>query len=163
MRSFFRDRGLGLAAVVLIMFVISLAQTGISYTMTVGALRHHLPVDLFDVVHTLVVIRFGLVAAMVVLWVAKRRRRQMQVIVFANAMFTVALLGHTAALIATLFGGASEAIGALMLDVSLMVVSNILVFSIWYWIIDPPGVEQMPHADAPWDFLFPQRASSLPH
>ena len=37
MKSFFRDRGLWLAAVVLIMFAISLAQGGISYTMTFGA------------------------------------------------------------------------------------------------------------------------------
>ena len=163
MRSFFRDRGLGLAAVTLIMFVISLAQTAISYTMTVGTLRHFLPGDLFGVVHTLVVIRFGLVAGMAVLWLAKRRQRQMQVVVIVNAMFTVALLSHTAALIATLFRGASEAINELMLDVTLMVVSNILIFSIWYWIIDPPGVQEVPRDDVPWDFLFPQRGSSLPH
>jgi hypothetical protein len=64
---------------------------------------------------------------------------------------------------ATLFGFCSQAIGALMLNVVLMVLSNILIFSIWYWIIDPPGVEEVPRTDEPWDFLFPQRASSLPH
>ena len=44
-----------------------------------------------------------------------------------------------------------------------MAVSNILIFSIWYWIIDPPGVEGIAREDEPWDFLFPQRGSSLPH
>ncbi len=37
-----------------------------------------------------------------------------------------------------------------------------LVFSIWYWIIDPPRVEETQRVDEPWDFLFPQRADSLP-
>ena len=39
MNSFFRNRGSGLATVVLILFAISLAQGAISYTMTLGALR----------------------------------------------------------------------------------------------------------------------------
>ena len=43
MTSFFRDRGLGLAAVVLIMLAISLGQAGISYSVTFGALQHILP------------------------------------------------------------------------------------------------------------------------
>ena len=57
----------------------------------------------------------------------------------------------------------SPAVRTLLLDVGLMAVSNILIFSIWYWIIDPPGVEEIARADEPWDFLFPQRGSSLPH
>ena len=163
MKAFFRERGLGLATITLIMLVISAAQSAISYTMTVGALRHYLPDYLFGVAHGLVLIRCLCIATIVGLWLLKRRERLLQLMIVANALFTVALLGHTAALIATLFASVDEAIGALMVDISLMVVSNILVFSIWYWIIDPPGVTSTPCADKPWDFLFPQRASSLPH
>jgi uncharacterized membrane protein len=47
--------------------------------------------------------------------------------------------------------------------VVLMAVSNVLIFSIWYWVIDPPGVEKVQREDAPWDFLFPQRAATVPH
>ena len=61
-----------------------------------------------------------------------------------------------------LFGISSQAIKTLLLDV-LLAVTNILIFSIWHWIIDPPGVEETWRVDAPWDFLFPQRADSLPH
>jgi uncharacterized membrane protein len=50
-----------------------------------------------------------------------------------------------------------------MSDVMLMVVANILIFSVWYWIIDPPGVEETRRDDEPWDLLFPQRGGSLPH
>jgi uncharacterized membrane protein len=44
-----------------------------------------------------------------------------------------------------------------------MAVTNILIFSIWYWIIDPPGIDETKREDAPWEFLFPQRGASLPH
>jgi hypothetical protein len=44
-----------------------------------------------------------------------------------------------------------------------MATSNILIFSVWYWLIDPAGIEDVSRADEPWDFLFPQRSSPLPH
>jgi hypothetical protein len=142
------------------MFVLSLGQAGISYSVTFGALRN---VPRSGMVTALLVLRFSLIAAMIVLWMAKRKHLLFRVIIVANAFFTVALLSHTNALMAALFGHASGAIGALMFNIVLMVVSNILIFSIWYWIIDPPGVEEVHRTDEPWDFLFPQRGSSLPH
>jgi len=107
--------------------------------------------------------RFGLVALMATLWVLGRKHTLFQLVIIANALFTLALLVHTSGLIAVLFGGASEAVNALLVDVVLMATSNILIFSVWYWIIDPPGVGEVPRSDEPWDFLFPQRAGSIPH
>jgi hypothetical protein len=163
MTRFFHERGLWLAAVVLIMFGVSLAQAGISYTIAFGALSGLLPKDRSASATVLLVLRFGLVALMAVMWVARRKRAAFRVIVIANALFTIALLTHTAALVAVLFGSAWEAVNTLMLDVMLMATSNIAIFSVWYWIIDPPGVEDVTRADVPWDFLFPQRGSPLPH
>ncbi len=163
MTSFFRDRGVWLTAVVLIMFAISLAQGGISYTMAFGPLRGLLPRDRSAIATVLVVLRFGLVALMAAMWALKWKRALFRVIIIANALFTLALLVHTSGLMAVLSGGASEAVNALLLDVVLMATSNILIFSVWYWIIDPPGVGDVPRADEPWDFLFPQRAGSIPH
>ena len=60
-------------------------------------------------------------------------------------------------------GGLRKAASSLLIDAALMSLSNMLIFSIWYWIIDPPGVEEDPHEDAAWAFLFPQRDGSLPH
>jgi hypothetical protein len=145
------------------MLVVSLAQGGISYTISFGALRGFLPRDVSPLIAILVVVRFGLVAAMVALWILKRKHTLLRLIIISNALFTVALLCHTSGLLAALFGTTSEAIETLMLDVTLMSVSNILIFSVWYWIIDPPGVEEIPRVDEPWDFLFPQRGSGLPH
>jgi hypothetical protein len=145
------------------MFVTSLGQAGISYTMAFGALSAVLPRDRSGVATSLVILRFGLVALMAVLWALRRKHALFQLIVTANALFTLALLIQTISLISALFGGASEAINALMLDVVLMATSNILIFSVWYWGIDPPGIEDVSRADERWDFLFPQRGSPLPH
>jgi hypothetical protein len=44
----------------------------------------------------------------------------------------------------------------------LLMVINILIFSLWYWIIDSPILRQgIPNDSEPWDFLFPQRASKI--
>ena len=163
MSRFLRDRGSSLALVILIMLVISLGQAGISYTMAFGALSAVLPRDRSGVATSLVILRFGLVALMAVLWALRRKRALFQLIVVANALSTLALLIQTISLISALFGGASEAVNALMLDVVLMATSSILIFSVWYWGIDPPGIEDVSRADEPWDFLFPQRGSPLPH
>ena len=163
MNSFFKDRGAGLAVVVVIMFVISLAQGSISYTMAFGALQDLVPKERSLYAVILVVLRFSLIATLMMLWVLQRKPALFRLIVIANVLFTLALLAHTRALILVLLGSVSEAVNALMVDVVLMAVSNILIFSIWYWIIDPPGVEDVPRADEEWDFLFPQRGSSLPH
>ena len=163
MIAFFRDRGPWLAAVVVIMLAISIAQVGISYTMTFGALSGLLPRDRTTMTTVLVVVRFGLVAPMAILWAVKRKRALFRMIIVVNALFTLALLVHTSALTTVLFNGASEAVNALLVDVVLMATANILIFSVWYWIIDPPGVKEIPRVDEPWEFLFPQRAGAIPH
>jgi hypothetical protein len=58
--------------------------------------------------------------------------------------------------------GLRKAAPSLLIDAAFMSVSNMLIFSIWYWIIDPPGIEDEPHEEAAWAFLFPQRGGSLP-
>ena len=125
---FFRSRGPSLAAIVLIMLAISIAQIGISYTMTFGALSGILPRDRTAMTTVLVLVRFALVALMAALWVVGRKRALFRTIVVVNALFTLALLAHTTALTTVLFHGASEAVNALMVDVVLMATANILIF-----------------------------------
>jgi hypothetical protein len=163
MITFFRDRSLWLAAIVLIMVAISLAQGAISYTLAFGPLSGFLPRDPSNIATVLLTLRLALVAALVLIWTLKRKRALFRTIIFANALFTLALIVHTTALIAVLFGSASEALRTLILDVTLLSAANILIFSVWYWVIDPPGVEEIPRPDDRWDFLFPQRGNSLPH
>jgi hypothetical protein len=42
-----------------------------------------------------------------------------------------------------------------MLDVVLMATSNILIFSVWYWFIDPPGIEDDSRAASAVGFPLP--------
>jgi hypothetical protein len=128
--NIFGDRSSSLALVVLIMFVVSLGQTGISYTMAFGALSALLPRERSGIATSLAILRFGLVALMAVLWALRRKHALFQLIVIANTLFTIALLIQTSSLIAALFGGASEVVNALLVDVVLMATSNILIFSV---------------------------------
>ena len=154
MKSFLRNRSPSLAVVVLILFAISLAQGGISYTMTLGALRGFLSSDVSLLTTGLIGLKFGFVTALGVLWLFKFKHALFQLIILVNAWFTLALLGDTSALISSLFGTTSPAVRTLLLDVGLMAVSNILIF-------DPPGVEEITRAHEPWDFLLPQRGKQL--
>ena len=84
--TFFRDRGLSLALVILIMFAVSLGQTGISYTMAFGALSAVLPRDRSGIATSLAILRFSLVGLMAVLWALRRKHALFHLIVIANAL-----------------------------------------------------------------------------
>lgn len=157
-----RARGESLAVIVLVMFLISMAQGAISYSVGRGPLREFVPPHLPVILAVLYATRIVLLALLVLLWALNRKRTLFHTIVVANTYFTLKLLLDTISLIGVL-GGFRQAALAMLIDAALMNVSNILIFSIWYWIIDPPGVEEEPHAETPWAFLFPQRGTSLPH
>ena len=162
MSRFFRERGLALAIVIVVSVIISLSQGGISYSVLLGALRDRSNVDarLLASLHWLV--RVGLLVPAGTLWTLRRKRAVFRVIIVANVFFTAILLTDVAFLLSVLSGSHSSAAATLLADVALIAVSNILIFSIWYWIIDPPGVIEGEDAHQPWAFLFPQRGSVLP-
>jgi hypothetical protein len=137
---FFRERGLALAIVIGVLVIISLSQGGISYSVLLGALRDRLNVDtrLLASVHWLV--RAALLLLAGALWILKRKHAVFRVIIVANAFFTVVLLNDVTFLLSVLSGSNSRAAVTLLADVALIAALNILIFSIWYWIIDPPGV-----------------------
>ena len=162
MSRFFRERGLALAIVIGVGVIISLSQGGLSYSVLLGPLRDRFNVEgpLLAALHWLV--RAGLLILAGTLWTLKRKRAVFRVLIVANAFFTAILLNDVAFLFSVLSGSNSRAAVTLLADVALIAASNILIFSIWYWIIDPPGVIEGEDADQPWAFLFPQRSSVLP-
>ncbi len=163
MKAFLRDRGLSLALVVVIMLLIAISQGGISSSFAFGRLRNHLPTVTPVIVGALLTLQVALVALALVLWTLNRRRALFNVIVIANILFTMMLLLYTSVLMAVLAGLSSRSADTLITDVALIAVSNVLIFSIWYWIIDPPGIVEGEDEGRQWAFLFPQRASDLPH
>jgi uncharacterized membrane protein len=166
MIDFFRRRSLSLSMVVLVLMGIVLLQSGISYSTTYGTLARFIGIP--GVEHgTLptagLALRAAAILVVVVLWILNRRTALFKAVVAVNGLFTFGLTMNLAALVDVLFGLRPAAVRILLVDVVLMAISSILIFSIWYWIIDPPGVEELAHDDAAWEFLFPQRAGPLPH
>ena len=163
MSRFFRKRGYNLAVVIFVSFIISLSHGVISYSVLLGALQDRFNVNdrLLASLHWL--IRGGLLILAGTLWTLKRRRALVRVITIANAFSTAALIIDVAYLLSMLSGSKPAAATALVTDAALIAVSNFLIFSIWYWIIDPPGVIEGKGANRPWAFLFPQRSMNLPH
>jgi hypothetical protein len=96
------------------------------------------------------------------LWILNRKKALFKAIIFTNSVLTIGLLLNMVALSDVLVGLSPEVAEVLLVDVFFMAMTNILIFSIWYWIIDPPGVEEEQRVDEPWDFLFPQRENDLP-
>jgi hypothetical protein len=164
MSDFLRRRSLSLSMVALVLLVTSILQEGISYTTAFGRLDEYIPGIKHGLIPSAWLIFRGILVAIIIgLWLMNRMRQVFKVIIVANSVLTFGLLMNMVALVAVLFSFSSQAIKTLLVDVVLLAVSNILIFSIWYWIIDPPGVEDTRREDAPWEFLFPQRGASLPH
>ena len=162
MKAFLRSRGISLAVVVLIMFCIAALQGGISYTFVLGRLRERLPIDTPLIGGLAWALRATLLGLAIAFWALNRRRALFNTIVITNAFFTAVLLVSTAVLVGVLAGLSSSAVGTLIVDVVLIAVSNILIFSIWYWVIDPPGIVESQDTGQPWAFLFPQRGAIMP-
>jgi len=148
--------------VVLVLLIILVMQSAISYSTTFGRLDS-LTTDLRGGLATgWLVLRAVMIFIVIALWLFNRKKQLFKVIIFANVMLTIGLLMNMFALSDVLGGLTTEGAKALVVEVSIMAISNILIFSIWYWLIDPPGVEEEQRVDEPWDFLFPQRSEDLP-
>lgn len=163
--NFIRQRGSSLSMVVLVLLGTMLMQGEISYSTTFGKLDAFIRIPGINhgaLPTAWLVARAAAMAVAVLLWILNRKRNLFRAIVVMNVLLTIGLFMNLTALVDALRGISSQAIGALLVDVFLMAVTNILIFSIWYWVIDPPGVEETLRLDEPWDFLFPQRGSELP-
>lgn len=150
--------------VVLVLLAILLLQSEISYNTAYGALTGAIPaLDRSELPAGGLVLRVLVGLLLIALWLLKAKGPLFKVIIVVNVLLTFGLFLNLVSLIAVLFDLTPKIVRELLIDVVLMAVSNILIFSIWYWIIDPPGVEEDPRDNEPWEFLFPQRSGNLPH
>jgi hypothetical protein len=164
MPEFFRTRGPSLSMVVFVLLAIVLLQGSISYSTTFGAMSRFVPgLEDSPVAGGWLGLRVILIAVALLLWLVTRKRHLFRAIIITNGLLTLGLFINMSALLDALTRFSSKAVESLIVDVFLMAVTNILIFSIWYWIIDPPGIDETKSEDAPWEFLFPQRGASLPH
>jgi uncharacterized membrane protein len=148
--------------VVLVLLIILVMQSAISYSTTFGRLDSLTTEFRRGLSTGWLIFRGAMVLLIIMLWFFDRKKQLFKVIIFANVMLTLGLLMNMIALTDVLGGLTTLAAKALVVEVSIMAITNILIFSIWYWIIDPPGVEEEQRVEEPWDFLFPQRSEELP-
>lgn len=152
--------------VVLVLVAILLLQGEVSYSTSFGGLERFTNIPAVKngaLPAAWLVIRGVSILFVIALWITNRKEELFKAIVVANGLLTFGLLMNMAALMTVLVGLSAQVVETLLVDVVLLAVSNILIFSIWYWIVDPPGVEETQREDAPWDFLFPQRGGVLPY
>jgi hypothetical protein len=162
--DFIRNRSTSLSMVVLVLCIIAFLQGSISYTISYGRLDNLVSWLEHGFWPTLgIVVRGVLILVVTLYWILNRRQQLFKMIIVVNALLTLGLSFNMLTLVDVLRGVATQEVKTLLGDVVLLAVSNILIFSIWYWIIDPPGVDGSVRDDEPWDFLFPQRAQPIPN
>ena len=163
MTNFLRNRSPSLSWVVLVLLLIVILQGSISYSTTFGALSRFVPgLEDSPVAGAWLALRLILIAVLLLLWLLTRKRHLFRAIIITNGLLTLGLFINMSALLDALTRLTAQAAESLVVDVVLMAITNILIFSIWYWIIDPPGIDETQRVDEPWDFLFPQRGADLP-
>ena len=162
--KFIHDRSASLSMVVLVLFVVGLFQGSISYSIAYGKLDSILSWMNHGVLPVLAFfVRGVLLLIILILWILNRKQPLFRVIILTNAIFTLGLLLNMFTLLDILRGVVYQKVESLLMDVVLLAIANILLFSIWYWILDPPGVDGSIRDNEPWDFLFPQRAQTIPN
>ena len=156
MEGFFRKRNFAATTVVVVVLLLTLAcEVRLSYSFTFGALDALVGHDNWLV--AMMAFRIVLMLAVIALWAANRTRGLHASIVALTSLLTIGVAVSTAALVEALVGPIFKAADFFILDVVLLAVSNVLVFSLWYWIIDPPGIRPGERDDDDWELLFPQR------
>jgi hypothetical protein len=164
MTNFLRNRSPSLSWVVLVLLVIVFLQGSISYSTAFGVLSRFIPAtEDSPAAGAWLGLRFTLIAVVLLLWLLTRTRHLFRAIIITNGFLTFGLFMNMLSLLDALTRLTAQAAESLVVDVVLMAITNILIFSIWYWIIDPPGIDETQRVDEPWDFLFPQRGADLPH
>jgi hypothetical protein len=148
----------------LVLVIIEVLTNFLSENLTVGQLTpneqlmpHRLVYNLW-----LVVIGLGLLAA-VILWTLNHSRRLRVAIFLLNGLFTIQLFVATILIVVRLAHSDKVTVTTLLLDGVVIFVTNILIFSLWYWYIDSASTRFLDTViDRRWDFLFPQRQADYP-
>jgi hypothetical protein len=107
-------------------------------------------------------IGLGLLTA-IILWALNKVRWLRLATFLLNSLFTAQLLVATVLIVVRLMQGSKVSAANLLVDGLVIFVTNILVFSLWYWYIDSARTRFLETTiDQRWDFLFPQRQASYP-
>ncbi len=156
---------IGAGAVVMIIMIL-LLQNSLSDSISVGKLAYlsrgisydeEIGNQIWNIAKLVVFI------PVIVFWAFDKRKLLGASILMSCVLLTFELLFSTLLLVLTLGVDTAAQAYLLIKDTMLVMLINVLIFSLWYWIIDSPRLRQgTPRESEPWDFLFPQRAGSIP-
>ncbi len=151
---------------ILVVIVILLLQNSLSDLTSLGRLiphHSHLFSDAEMINRIWDMVKLVVLVPMLTFWALDCRKLLRISVVVSNLLLTFQLLISTLLLVLTLGTDNFAQVAILIRDTLLVMVINILIFSLWYWIIDSPILQQKTSREPePWDFLFPQRINSLP-
>lgn len=155
------------SSVLIALIVVMLLQTLLAEALTViGLIEEVTGTDFFDPETNALItlLEGGMIALIVFFWLANFVR--------AARWTTCAYLGYgTFTLAASVLGlvftlterKTPEAAFDLLWDAFVVWTINVIIFSVWYWLIDGGGVDQRARGQvARPDFLFPQQANEIP-
>jgi hypothetical protein len=148
----------------LVLVIIEVLTNFLSENLTVGQLTPHEQLmphrQIYDIWRGIVVLIF---LAAVILWALNHGRRLRLPIFLLNGLFTAQLFVATLLIVVRLLQATKVSVTTLIVDGLVIFVTNILVFSLWYWYIDSSSTRFLETTvDRRWDFLFPQRQASFP-
>jgi hypothetical protein len=151
------------ATVVLVMIVIMLVQLQVSYSLTFGSGERLFGPLIESITLLWLVVRIVALAIVIAMWILDRRESLFRWIAIATGLFTIGLFMNIVNLCFQVMATIADHSAQIMFsDVLALMVTNVLIFSILYWIIDPPGITEKMEENETYDFLFPQRASDSP-
>jgi hypothetical protein len=149
-----------------IILVILLLQNSLSDDISLGRLLSPQSKLNFseEIINNMWLIIRLIVLVPLVVFLAFDRKKPLKISIFvANVLLTLQLFVSTAMLVLSLGADTSAHVQILIKDIVLVMVINVLIFSLWYWLIDSPIIRQSTVREPePWDFLFPQRSSAIP-
>lgn len=98
-----------------------------------------------------------------VLWTLNDLEHLRLAIFAINGILTLQLFVACVLLVVRMIQSVKISVTTLILDAVIIFITNILIFSLWYWFIDSANTRFFkPQAKEQWDFLFPQRQAEYP-
>lgn len=152
------------AAVILVVAIV--IQQSLADSLSVVAVMYQSPGlhDMADTAHTIwMVVNFLLAVPVVVAWFLQKREAFFISLIVAQFVVTAELLINVGLLVADpVVHGISGAV-TLLRDNVLLILINVLIFSIWYYILDTHDyIKKDATKVERWQFLFPQRSAQIP-
>lgn len=148
-----------------VLAIIMLLQDSLSDAIRIGQIipqnwRQVFALALANQIWTL--IKILVFVPVIIFWLLDRRRELRLALLLGITLLTVELLAAVAFLVLGLTDENSRRALGLIRDTLIVGVINILIFSLWYWILDAAPLEREPINTPPNDFLFPQSSNPLP-